>query len=216
MSARSSLFRRVAPASLAGVLVLAACSGGGSAKTASKSTTTTTPKARAIGIELGEVKVVSAGPKDATLPDDARDKVVATMQRYVTDGVVTPLATGKKSGDLSAAFDKETLARVNGPDRATLLDEGMPKADRVIAKTAAVALTALADQGGATVLVSAGLVLDLDATINGKPVHIKRLGDFVLASDGDSWKISAYDVGVQRDGAGLPPDATSSTAVSKP
>lgn len=214
MSAPPSL--RVRAASLVLVVAAAACSGGGGGDKKARATTTRAPEASSVSLQLGDVKVASAGPSDAKLSDDARDKVVRAVNEYVAAGIVQPLTKGTKAGDLSGAFSATALARLHGPDRATLLDEGFPKADALTAKAATVALTGLADQAGTIVLVSAGVIFDLDATVDGKPIHIHRLGDLLLAPDGDKWKITGYDVGVQREGTGLPPDTTSSTAVKKP
>ncbi len=51
--------------------------------------------------------------------------------------------------------------------------------------------------------------------VKGAPLHIVRKADFILQPDGSgAWKITAYDVAVARDGAGLSPTTTSGAATT--
>jgi len=211
MSARSPLLRRVA---LLGILItLCACSGGGSSKQSAGAKTTSTARAGSrLELKLQPTQVANAGDKNATLDDGTRDKVLAAVRAYLDNGLMKPLASGSKAGDLSSAFAAGALARATGPDAATVFDGGLPKVSGLEAKTATVTLTDLAGGDGAPLMVGAGLVVDLEGTASGKPVHIHRLADFALAPDNGVWKIAGYDVAVQRDGAGVPVAAAGSTA----
>lgn len=196
-------------------LVPAACSGGSSKK--SSSTSSSAHRAAtdaALNIQLQPVLVADSGPKHSTLDDGTRNKALSLVNAYVNQGVMKPLTSGAKVGDLSAVFDTNALAHATGADAPTLFDEGFAKVSALKAKTATVTLTDLADQDGSPLMIGAALILDLEGTSAGKAVHIHRLADLALAPDNGTWKIMGYDVAVQRDGAGVPIAAVSSTASS--
>ena len=168
-----------------------------------------------VTLELGEVTADSAGPP-VTVGPEVTDGVIDLVGRYLEVATVEPLRKAAPAGDLSGVFDAAALARVNGPDRAALVDEGAPEVTGdldVVAKP--VAVTGLGDQSGNLVLVTA--TLDLDVTgataAKGPPLHILRSGYFVLTPDpAGVWKVSAYGITVGREGGGI--DATTTTAAT--
>lgn len=208
---------RRAPFALVATFALAvggvACSGGGSK---SAGTTPTTRAGTAVTIAAGPVTIASSGAA-ATLSDADRAAVVDTVRRYVTAASIDPLQ-GRPVGDLAVVFTALATARVNGPDHAAVLDAGLPKATGKVTATAKpLAMTALGDPTGAIVLVGVNLDLRVQATAAKGSIDVKRRGALVLAKDGDTWKIASYHVTVTRTGAGLAPNAAStSTTASTP
>ncbi|MCZ7528181.1 MAG: hypothetical protein M5U14_18515 [Acidimicrobiia bacterium] len=123
--------------------------------------------------------------------------------------------TGGEVGDLTALFAEPAATRLTGPDRATLVDEGLPLASGdVTATTATATLTALADQAGTVVLVAAGLALEVEAEVEGGTLVVRRGGELVLAPTSEGWRIAGYDMAVQRDGPGLDPATTTTAEVT--
>ena len=99
-----------------------------------------------IDLKLQSTQVANAGAKNATLDDGTRDKVLSVVRAYLDNGVIKPLTSGSKVGDLSSVFDANTLTRATGADAATLFDAGVSKVSGLEAKTATVTLTDLAGE----------------------------------------------------------------------
>ncbi|GMU78402.1 MAG: hypothetical protein AMXMBFR46_11970 [Acidimicrobiia bacterium] len=207
--ARRASTRIAAVAALA-IAALAAVSGAPPAGAAKK------PRP-VVSIVPGELTVYRVGDAPPTLPDSVRDKVMATLGAYVNAATVRPLQKGTvDDAALAGALGPSVTARLGGPDRAVLLDEGVPRATKKIVVAAApVALTGLADAQGNVVVVTAGL----DATTTTKTekgkVSIKRTGELVLTPEADTWKITGYTLTVDRIGRGLGAPATP-TATAAP
>lgn len=195
---------------LAVVAGAAGCSGGGGS-----SQPVSSPPGR-VNLELaaGPIQVEQGGAAASTLSDQDRDAVIDVLRRFVTAGTLDPLA-GKPVGDLAPLFSAAAAPGLTGPDRAALVDEGLPEATgRTTAVAAPVGLTALSDGGGSIGLVGAALTLDVSAKTARGPVTIKRSGELVLAHAPDGWKIDSYRLLVARDGAGLGPSTPPSSAAS--
>jgi hypothetical protein len=144
------------------------------------------------------------------------DAVLKVVTDYVDAASVGPLRTAQPAGDLASIFDAGALARVTGVDRAVMVDEGLPKVTGDLSVTAKpVDVVALADQGGAIVLATASLDLEItgDAHVRAGPLKVARRGDLVLAPDASgAWKITSFSVIVSRTGAGLDPTTTTLAA----
>lgn len=193
-------------------VAMAACSSGGS----KSANTPTTRPGTAVTIAAGRVTVAASGIA-GTLSDADRDAVVETVRRYVTAASIDPLQ-GRPAGDLAGVFTPAATVAANGHDRATVADDGLPKATGKVTATATpLAITALADPAGAIVLVGVTLDLHVRAAAAKGPVDVKRTGELVLAKDGTAWKITSYRLTVDRTGAGLGPQpASTSTIASTP
>lgn len=171
-----------------------------------------------VKMPVGEMTVYRTGSNPQNLPDDVRDKVMATLTSYVNAATVTPLQKGTANPTaLAASLGAATTARLAGPDRAVLLDEGLPRAtSKIVVTTAPVALTGLADQQGNIVVVAA----KLDATTNTKTAKgkltITRAGEIVLAPAADTWKIDGYTLTVDRTGKGLGAAGSTTTTTVVP
>jgi hypothetical protein len=151
-----------------------------------------------------DVERVGASPTD--FPSDVRDRVVTTVKAYLTAATVKPLRRGAVDANaLGAVADATVLARLNGPDRSTLVDEALPKAvGRMKVRARPLDLTGLADANGQVVLVTAALTVDVDGRSQQGRWRITRTGDLVMAPQPDgSWKLSGYDLAVTRSGKGL-------------
>jgi hypothetical protein len=199
---------------LGAALTLAGCSGGGGADAAN--TTTSAPPKTTVDIPLGAVSSDSAGAPVTVAADQSLD-VLDALTTYVKGALVQPLRSGQPAtADFGAVFDPTTLASATTSDRGVLLDEGLPKVTGDLTVTAQpVALVGLGDQSGGLTLITAALVVDATGATKAKgaPLHVNRTANFVFQPDpSGTWKITAYDVSVTRDGAGLSPTTTSTAA----
>ena len=197
-------------------VVVALVSGGGDddgKKTAAEETTVA--PSTTVSLQLGNVSTDSAGPPAQLSPEQA-NAVLKVVTDYVDVASVDPLRTARPAGDLSGIFDAGALARVTGVDRAVMVDEGLPKVTGDLAVTAKpVDVVALADQGGAIVLATASLDLEItgDAHVKAGPLKVARRGDLVLAPDASgAWKVTSFNILVARTGAGLDPTTTTAAA----
>jgi hypothetical protein len=192
-------------------IVVALVAGGGddTGKSAAKATTVV-PNTN-VALKLGDVSADSAGPPAQLTPEQSQ-AILKVVGDYLTTATVDPLRSAKAAGDLSSLFSAGALARVTGPDRAVMLDEGLPKVTGDLNVTAQpVAVVGLADQGGGIVLATATIDLDIQGVTaaKGGPLRILRKGDLVLSPDGSgAWKVTAFNIAVARSGAGLDSPAT--------
>jgi len=169
-----------------------------------------------VQVPAGDLAVYRTGNDPQTLPDDVRDKVMAALTSYLNAAAVKPLKTGAADpAALATSLSPATAARLAGPDRAVLLDEGLPPSvSKIVVTAAPVALTGLADGQGNVVVVTAKLdVTTTTKTAKGK-LTIKRTGDIVLTPDAGAWKIDGYSLTVDRVGKGLGAGATTTTTVT--
>jgi hypothetical protein len=140
-------------------------------------------------------------------PEGAGEQVVGLLTRYVDDGIVAALRTGKADdADLSNALDTGVATQLAGTDRSVLFDEGLPRATGKVTVTAPpVPITALVGADGNAVILVADVQLDVTAATKRGPVHITRSGDVEFAPDASgAWKVTGYDLTVNRDGRGVP------------
>jgi hypothetical protein len=199
----------VAIAAVAVVVLLLA--GGGDDDGRQTAEETTLAPTTNVSLQLGNVSTDSAGPP-AQLTQEQADAILQVVTDYVDAASVDPLRTAKPAGDLSAIFDAGALARVSGVDRAVMVDEGLPKVTGDLTVAAKpIDVLGLADQGGAIVLATASLDLEItgDAHVKAGPLKVVRRGDLVLAPDtSGAWKVTSFSVLVARTGAGLDPTTT--------
>ena len=197
---------------VAGVVV--AVGGGGDDSGGGTAASTAPKNVDSVTLTPGELKVEKPG-FPAPFPPDVQTQVMALYTRYVDDGIVTALRTGKaKDADVATLVDGGVTARLAGPDRAVLFDEGLPSAVGTLTVTAPpVVLTALAEGDGHAVTVVAAVQLDVVAGTKQGAVHIVRNGDLLFAPDlTGAWKLTGYDLSVDRSGKGVPGAVTSTSA----
>ena len=198
-------------------IVVALAGGGGGGKSTSAGHATTVVPNTNVSLQLGDVSADSAGPPAQLAPEQSQ-AILKVVGDYLTAATVDPLRSAKPAGDLSALFGAGALARVTGPDRPVMLDEGLPKVTGDLNVTAQpVAVVALADQGGGIVLATATIDLDIQGVtaVKGAPLRILRKGDLVLSPDASgAWKVTAFNIAVARSGAGLDPVTTTAPTVT--
>lgn len=153
------------------------------------------------------VEVHSVAEPAPPLPDDVRTEVLAVLDEYLDRAMVSPLRSGQPAGDLGSLFTGGAAPRVAGPDRAAMVDEGLPRASDVRGLASTARLGALAGADDDILVVTATIDLRLQAT-GDDPLTIVRTGDLVLVPDGDGWKIDGYDLSTTRD-SGTGPTTTS-------
>ena len=140
---------------------------------------------------------VAAFNTPAALPHEAKDGAQALLDEYLDRAVVTPLQTGH-AGDLAPLFTAAALERVSGPDRPALVDDGVAGVTDIAVAKAVASLTALVGPEGVHLLV-AGIDVVVTGKVAGTPIVVARSGEMTLLVDADAWKISSYDVKVDRD-----------------
>jgi hypothetical protein len=165
----------------------------------------------AVDLKVGDAKVEGVNfTKAVTISDDAKNKILAGLGTYVENAIVEPLRKGKANDTkLVTTFDAAAAAKVP-TDRATLTDEGLPKAvGEIKVTTPPVALTGLSDFDGNLILVSAVVDLQITSRAEKGTTKIHRFGTFVFAPDpGGDWKITAWTIVVTREGVGVPTATT--------
>ncbi|MFN2503639.1 MAG: hypothetical protein ABR540_05300 [Acidimicrobiales bacterium] len=161
---------------------------------------TTTPEAPAgsqFDLEAFDAQAVEGqGPSGEVL----RTRVIGALDRYLTEAVVRPLRSGEPAGGLDAVFGGLAVSRLTGPDRAALVDEGLPPVTDVDVETATVKVSALNGPSGTGVVVAA-IRLSVTGRVGKTPVTIERTGELLLAPEGETWKVHGYDIRVTRDTA---------------
>lgn len=146
-------------------------------------------------------------------PAGVGEQVMTALRSYVDDATVRALRTGRAGPGLATLVDAGVTARLSGPDRGVLVDEGLPDAvGKLTVVSPAVPLTALVGADGTPLIVVATVQLDVRATTKRGPVHIARAGDleFVPAANG-AWQLTGYDLTVDRGGRGVPGSETSAS-----
>lgn len=192
------------PLALALVLVVAVgvtgCSKKKGAVGPGTSSPTTTEPDRGGPIALN---VTGVEPNGTPPPgDDVVAQVRTNLERYIALALVAPLRSGRPPGDLSLVLTPAAAARLDGPDRGALVEEGLPAVERVRGETANVALSSLAGFDGAPAVIAARLDLRLRATGRDLDVVVVREGEMVMVNDGDDWKIDGYQLRASREPAG--------------
>ena len=184
---------------VAGIALLTGCSPRVSRAYSNHVTGAPEPSERPIAITGAGFDMEAAGNVSRATSDATWAGVLDTLNRYLDAATLTPLSTGGPAGDLAPLFMSPAADRVTkGPDRAALIDEGLPVTDELKLDAAVATLTALAGTDGVVSVVSAALDLRLSGQANGAPVKVSRAGDLVLLPDGGTWKIDGYDIRATR------------------
>jgi hypothetical protein len=195
----------LAAALIAGVLVVV-LSGSDTSKTVPKAS-------ESVQLTVGTTSVESAGGAVA-FPDDVKTQSMAALAGYVEAASVKPLRTGKAdAAALSSVFEPTAAAKLTGPDRATLVDEGLPKSRGNIEATASVNLVGLAGTDGKVILANATFDLQIVTMVPKGPVRIQRTGSMLFAPVNGTWMITGWRLSVDRNAPGLPVTPTSATVV---
>lgn len=151
--------------------------------------------------KITKVEVQAPASPAPPLPDPVRAGVLSTLNRYLNDGMLAPLRSGT-AGELNATFTAGAASRLAGPDRAALVDEGLPHSGDVEAKTATATLSALAGTGDDIPIVTANVKMLAVSGSGANAVTIDRSGDLIFVDEAGTWKIDGYDIRVARDSGG--------------
>lgn len=179
-----------------------------SANTTSSTSSTTAPASStveldALDVEIRSVQTRSPGGALEQLGKQARKQITATIAGYVTEASLRPLQVRDgtvREQRLRSLFTESIRSRLAGPDRATLVDEGMDRAvGGVDVERAAVELSVLGDADGRPRLVTATLDLAVVAHGADGPLLVTRTGDLVLSPHEQRWLIDGYRLSVARD-----------------
>jgi len=156
-----------------------------------------------VQVDPGEVVSETVGPA-APFPEDQRDILVRKVRDYVEAATIEPLRSGRPAKGLEPIFDAAALTTLQGPDGAVMLDQGLPEVTgKLSAVTEPVAINALADGTGAWIMASARLNLDVTGRLDNGKLKIIRIGELLFVPDGGDWKVTAFDVVVERSGPGV-------------
>ncbi|HUF33734.1 MAG TPA: hypothetical protein VMN58_11065 [Acidimicrobiales bacterium] len=185
------------------VLFLAACSGDDDASPAdpsdlSRATTTTLPD---LDLSLTRSELVSDSAARSELTDPVRAEVLGVVEELLESASLTPMVTGSVVGDLGALFTTDAGERAGGPDRHLMIDEGLPRSFRVEVLRSDVGLTGLGGAVEPVQMVVARVRLEL-RSVSWRGVEVARVarsGDLTLIPTDDGWRISEYQVSVERD-----------------
>ncbi|HYU39218.1 MAG TPA: hypothetical protein VEM59_05185 [Acidimicrobiia bacterium] len=154
-----------------------------------------------VQLVLGGVQNSNAGAP-ATLPDDAANQIMQVVGTYVERGLVVPAKTGEPPQNLGELFDAGSQAAINGPDKGVLFETGEPKRTGDFKPAASpVVITALSDNGGQFVLATAAFDYSAEIGVKGGALQTARSIALTLSPESGAWKITGYDVTVNRQGA---------------
>lgn len=179
-----------------------------STNSTSSTSSTTAPASSTVeldplDIEIRSVETRSPGGALEQLGEQARKRITTTIAGYVTEASLRPLQVrdgAVREQRLRSLFTQPIRSRLAGPDRATLVDEGMDRAvGGVDVERAAVELSVLGDAEGRPRLVTATLDLAVVAHSADGPLLVTRTGDLVLSPDEQRWLIDGYRLSVTRD-----------------
>lgn len=162
-----------------------------------------------ISFTVAALNVEAGQPPAPQAVEQAKSDVQSSLNGYLEVGVLGPLRTGGPAGDIGPVFTAAARERLGGPDRAALVDEGLPAVEGLRADRAVLEVTVFADQGGQVVMASAGFDLKMHGTVQGTPFSVDRTGEFLLLPDNGAWRIDGYQVRAARETAGM---TTTSTA----
>lgn len=186
---------------LAASLLLAACSDGddeGGQPATTKAPDTTVP-ATGVALTLTGTEVQAASKAPPPFPESVQAAVMTSLNGYLANAMVAPLRSGKPPSGLETVFTGAALARLSGPDRPALVEDGTPVSGEVTPERASAKLTALAAPGGEVVLVTALLDVALVVASKDTRLAVVRTGEVVLVPAGGGWLIDSYDLRAQRD-----------------
>ena len=174
----------------------------------------TTDKEVTIGdleLVVGAVYNANAGAP-VQLPVDIQNAVMTTVGSYMQGAVMDPVREGEPAEDIASLFDTVTAPRLEGPDRAVIVEEGLPELTGNFEPAAQpVVLSALSDPAGAFQLVTATVNYSVLFDTDDGQVRSSRFHELTMRPDGGVWKITSYDIVVIREGPG---DLTTTTAAA--
>ena len=174
---------------------LVACSSGGDDDAATASFPSVP---EGFGFTVVGADVHAIGPY-APFPPELQTAVLATLNAYLTFGVVQPLRENKPPAGVEVAFTPVAAARLAGPDRVALVEDGAFSRGDVRQERANVRFTAMRGPGGEIVVVTAQLDVAMVVETSSGDVAAVRAGEMVLVPASTGWQIDAFDLVARRD-----------------
>ena len=164
-------------------------------------------------LTVGGVFNANAGAP-AQLTPEQQNAVMTTVGLYVEEGLLDPVREGETGENLPALFDSVTAPRLEGPDRAVILEEGLPELTGNFTPIAQpVIISTLSDAGGNFVLVTVTLNYSATWDTDAGPITSNRYHELTLIpSDDGVWRITGYDIAVIREGPGAQSTTTTAAA----
>jgi hypothetical protein len=155
-----------------------------------------------VSVVLGGVQNTNAGAP-ATLSDESASQIMQVLGAYVDRGLVAPVKTGKPAEGVAELFDAGTQVAIQGPDKDVLFENGQPARTGDFTPAAQpVVITALSDGNGQFVLATAAFTYTSDVGVKGGTLKSARNIALTMTPE-SGWRITGYDVGVIREGAGV-------------
>jgi hypothetical protein len=152
--------------------------GGTTASTAATTTTRPPLAVPTVGLTVTNEGTFGAPEGVTGLGPEVHDAVLKTLNAYVQQASIAPLATGQAAQGLDKLFSASAIQRLSDAtkqDRSTVTDEGLaPATTTLTIDEAKVGLTGLADEAGTVGSVAAKLSLKLS----------------VVSDSADSWRRS--------------------------
>lgn len=152
---------------------------------------------------LDDIFTVSGEP--APLPRQDRRLIVRTVRRYLAAATILPLEHDPEDEEssppppLERFFTKAAGARLETDDRFALADRHLPRAEfGVSTERAELGLSGLIDDGRGPQLVAAAVDVQMVVRLEDDTIVVNRTGNLVLEPVGDSWRIGAYNLRVER------------------
>jgi hypothetical protein len=180
----------------------ASTAGGTSASTGAAATTTTrAPLAvPTVGLTITSEGTFGAPEGVTGLGPEVHDAVMKTLNAYVQQASIAPLATGQPAQGLDKLFSASAIQRLSDAtkqDRSTVTDEGLaPATTKLSIDEAKVGLTGLADESGTVGSVAAKLSLKLSVVSDSGAYTISRQGDLTLLTFAGGWFIDGWNLAV--------------------
>ena len=174
---------------VAGVLVVGACSGGGGDGEAGRAPTT--DAAPPIEMTVTGAELVSPHKVLSELSPLVAGPALETVQHTFEATVEAPLLDGKP-GSLRGVFTTDAEATAAGPDREMVYGTVRGAADRLVARTVNVRLTALAGPAGNDPIIVVAKI-DWDVAAADGSLRTVRQGELeMIPAGGGRWQVAAY------------------------
>lgn len=176
--------------------------GGTTASTAPGTTTTTRPPLAVptVGLTVTNEGIYGGAEGTVGLGPEIHAAVLSTLNAYVQQASIAPLATGQAAQGLDKLFSAPAVQRLSDStrqDRSTVTDEGLAPATTTLKiDEATVGLTGLADADGTVGAVAAKLSLKLSVVSDSGAYTISRQGDLTMLPFSGAWFIDGWNLKV--------------------
>jgi len=198
-----------------------------SATTTSGATTTTKAPlvVPTVGLTVSNEGTFGAPEGVQGLGPEVHDAVLKTLNAYVQQASIAPLATGQGAQGLDKLFSGPAIQRLSDAtrqDRSTVTDEGLqPATTKLQIDEATVALTGLADEDGTIGSVAAKLSVKVTVGTDTGNYTVSRQGDLTMLPFAGNWFIDGWNLVVAAapdllTNSPPPPGATPAPAPAAP